>query len=166
VRGYRLVSSATKRVSSRQAKVLKLWNHLELSRGSIDGFPNLVEERRSRIAKKSCPFANVHNSIRFEPHQSRAGGIGSDRIVGEHDFPEEPSGTVESAVSFHCYDPIRDHEVNRNSGAQIEDAFLDAFPVENILRPSVSRRLKPAQVSYAEADTSPVERSNLLFEMR
>src|SRR5271165_7562934 len=44
-----------------------------------------------------------------------------------------------------------------NSGAQIEDALLNALPVENILRPSVSRSRHYAKhVLHAERDARPV----------
>src|SRR5271165_6470973 len=132
--------------------MFKLWNHLEGSCGRIDGFSNLVEALKRRIAKKSRPLANVHNSIRFKPHQSRAGCVGSHWIVGEHDLPHGTRRAVEWPVSFHRHDSVRDHEVDRNGGAQIEDAFLNALPVQDILRPTVSRaRYNAEHVLHAES---------------
>ena len=81
----------------------------------------------------------MRDSFGVEAHQLRAGCISSNRIVGEHDLPQETSGAVEWPVSFHCHDAVRDNEVDRNGGAQIENALLNALPVEDILRPSVSR---------------------------
>ena len=47
--------------------------------------------------------------------------------------------------------------MDRNGGAQIEDALLNALPVENVLWPSVSRARHYAEhVLHAERDAGPV----------
>ena len=125
--------------SSLKTKILKLRDHLEGSRGRLDGFSDLVDQCRRSVAQESRALANVHDSAGFESHQSRAGCIGSHRIVRKHDLPQRTRGAVEWSVAFHRHDAVRDNEVDRNGGAQIEDAFLNALPVEDILRPSVSR---------------------------
>ena len=107
----------TKKFSSGSTKMLKLWYHLKGSRGSIDGFSDLIKELKRRIAKESRPLANMHDSIRFKPHQSRTGRIGSHWIVGEHDLPHGTRRAVEWPVSFHRHDAVRDDEVDRNGGA-------------------------------------------------
>src|SRR5664280_1759334 len=117
----------------------ELRDDLKGCRGSIDGFSNQVDECRRSVAQESRTLADVRDSSGGESHQLRAGCISSNRIVGEHDLPQETSGTVEWPVSFHCHDAVRDNEVDRNGGAQIEDAFLNALPVEDVLRPSISR---------------------------
>src|SRR5271165_178539 len=94
--------------------MFKLWNHPEGSCGRIDDFSNLVEALKRRIAKKSRPLANVHNSIRFKPHQSRAGCVGSHWIVGEHDLPHGTRRAVEWSIAFHRHNSVRDNEVDRN----------------------------------------------------
>ncbi len=69
-------------------------------------------------------------------------------VIRQDDLPWGTGTTDEGRVSFHRYDAVRDDEVNRNSGAQIEDALLNAIPVEGILRTSVSRAdYNPAQVN-------------------
>src|SRR5271166_2391506 len=80
----------------------------------------------------------MYDSIRFESHQPGTGRVGGHRIIGEHDVPQETSGAVERSVSLHGHDTVCDNEVDWNGGAQIKDALLNALPVENILRPSVS----------------------------
>src|ERR1017187_4265717 len=53
--------------------------------------------------------------------------------------------------------PSGDNEVDRHSGTQIKDALLNALPVENILRPTVSRARHYAKhVLHAERDAGPV----------
>src|SRR5271165_3847574 len=99
----------------------------------------------------------MNNSTGIEPHQSCAGGIGSDRIVREHDLAERTSSAVERSIAFHRYYPVRDHEMDRNGGTQIENALLNALPVENILRPSVScARYYAEHVLHAKSNAGPV----------
>src|SRR5208337_638539 len=78
----------------------------------------------------------MHDSVGFESHQPGTGRVGGHRIIGEHDLPQETSGAVERPVAFHCHNAVGDHEVDRNGGAKILDAFLNALPMEDILWPS------------------------------
>src|ERR1035441_5600868 len=99
----------------------------------------------------------MHDSVGFESHQPGTGRVGGYRSGGEHDLPQETSGAVEWPVSFQGHDAVRDNEVDRNGGAQIEDAFLNALPVEDVLRPSISRTRHYAKhVLHAERDAGPV----------
>ena len=74
----------------------------------------------------------MHDSVGFESHQPGIGRIGGHRIIGEHDLSQETSGAVERPVAFHCHNAVGDHEVDRNGGAKIKDAFLNALPMEDI----------------------------------
>jgi len=135
----------------------ELRDDLKGSRGSIDGFSNQVDECRRSVAQESRTLADVHDSSGFEPHESCAGCIGSNRVIGKYDLSQRTRGAVERPVSFHSYDAVRDNKVDRNCRAQVEDALLNALPVENILRPSVSRaRYNAEHVLHAESDARPV----------
>src|SRR5208337_3698189 len=135
----------------------ELRDDLKGSRGNIDGFSNQLDECRRSVAQESRTLADVRDSSGVESHQLRTGCISSNRIVGEHDLLQETSGAVEWPVSFHCHDAVRDNEVDRNGGAQIEDALLNALPVEDVLRPSISRTRHYAKhVLHAERDAGPV----------
>ena len=130
---------------------------MKRTRRSFKGFPNLVYEYGRSVAQESRPFANVHDSLRFKSHQTRAGCVRSDRVIREHNLSQKTRSTVQWAVAFHGYDAVRDDKVNRNGGAQIEDALLDALPMKNIFRPSVScTRHKSEHVLHAERDARPV----------
>src|SRR5271157_5268517 len=140
----------------------ELRDDLKGSRGSIDGFSNQVDECRRSVAQESRTLADVHDSSGFEPHESCAGCIGSNRVIRKYDLSQRTRGAVEWSVSFHCHDAVRDNEVDRNGGAQIEDAFLNALPVEDVLRPSISRTRHYAKhVLHAERHTRPVMRLDL-----
>src|SRR5271166_730916 len=135
----------------------ELRDDLKGSRGSIDGFSDLVDECRRSVAQESRALADVHDSSGFEPHEPCAGCVGSNRVIRKHNLSQRTSRAVEWPVSFHRYDAVSDNEVDRKGGAQIEDAFLNALPVENILRPSISRTRHYAKhVLHAERDTRPV----------
>src|SRR5271165_5577755 len=147
----------TPKVPSRQTKILKLGNHLERSRGTIDGFSNLVDQRRRSVADESRALVNVHDSARFESHQARTGCVCGHWVVREHDLSQRARSTVKGTVSFHRHYAVRDNEMNGNRGTEIEDALLNALPVEDILRPSVSRSRHYAEhVLHAESDARPV----------
>src|SRR5271166_5546994 len=140
----------------------ELRDDLKGSRGSIDGFSNQVDECRRSVAQESRTLADVHDSSGFEPHESCAGCIGSNRVIRKYDLSQRTRGAIKRPVSFHRNNAVRDNEVDRNSGAQIEDALLNALPVKNILRPSISRAWHYAEhVLHAERDARPVMSLNL-----
>src|SRR5271157_4853857 len=135
----------------------ELRDDLKGSRGSIDGFSNQVDECRRSVAQKSRTLADVHDSSGFEPHESRTGCIGSDRVIRNNNLPKRTSSAVKGSVAFHGLNAVCDHEMDRNGGAQIEDALLNALPVEDVLRPSISRTRHYAKhVLHAERHTRPV----------
>ena len=118
--------------------VWKLRNHLKWSRRTSERFSYLVYECRRRVAKKFRALANVNDAVWLESHQPRAGRVGSHRVVRKHDLSQRTRGAVERTVPLHCHNPVGDDEANGNRRAKIEDALLNALPVENVLRPSVS----------------------------
>ena len=135
----------------------KLRNHLERSRRSVGGFSNLVDECRRSVAEESRALANVHDSAGSESHQTRTGCIRSYRIVRKHNHSQRTRRAVKGTVPFHRHYAVCDHEVDRNGCAQIEDALLNALPMENILRPSVSRaRYYAEHVLHSKSDAGPV----------
>src|ERR1035437_5397673 len=135
----------------------ELRNHFEGLRRRTDDFSNLVDEGCRSIAKESRALANVNDSIGMKPHQSRAGCIGGHWIIRQHDLSQTTRGAVERPVAFHRHNPVRNYEADRNGCAQIKDAFLNSPPMENVLRPSVSRtRYYAKHVLHTERDAGPV----------
>ena len=94
--------------------------------------PQCLENPRPAGAESTLT-ENARSPFHAEPRHSGHG------IVCEHDLPQRTWRSVERSIAFHRHNPVRDNEVDRNGCAQIENALLNAFPVENILRPSVSR---------------------------
>jgi hypothetical protein len=91
-------------------KISKLGNHIEGSRRRIDGFSNLVDQRRGSVAHEFRALVKVHDSAGFESHQTRAGCIGSHRIVRQHNLPQGKRSAVEGAVAFHGHNAVCDDE--------------------------------------------------------
>src|SRR5580704_14926971 len=142
--------------------MLELRDHLEGLCRSSDRFSSLLDASRRRVAQKSRAFTNVHDSVGIESHKSGAGCVGSYRIVRKHDLSQSARGTVERPVAFHRHNPVRNYEADRSGCAQIKDALLNTPPMENILRPSVSRTRHDAEhVLHTERDARPVMGLNL-----
>src|ERR1035437_9483853 len=119
-------------MTSKCVKISKLLYHLERLWRGTDDFAGLIDGCRRRVPKKSGTLANVCDSVGFESHQPGASDIGSHRIIREHNLSQGTRGAVEGSVAFHGHNAVCDNEVDRNGGAQIEDALLNTLPVENI----------------------------------
>jgi hypothetical protein len=102
---------------------------------------------------------NVSDSVWLQAHEPGARGIGRDWVIGENQTPKRPGCSVQWAVAFHGHDRICDHKVNRHSGADVENALLDAVPMEDVLGPTVSASGDYTEhVLHAESDAGPVMR--------
>src|SRR5262245_594198 len=65
--------------------------------------------------------------------------------------------SVERAVAFHCDDRVSDHELRTDRGTNVENACVNAGPVDDVLRPAVTGPGHNAKhVLHAERDTGPV----------
>ena len=78
--------------ASQCIKMSELRDHLEGLRRTIDGFSNLVDECWRSIAKESRALANVDDSVGIKSHESRAGCVGSDRIICKHNLSQRYEG--------------------------------------------------------------------------
>ncbi|HME31308.1 MAG TPA: hypothetical protein VKG65_01010 [Terriglobales bacterium] len=109
------------------------------------------------MLKNLAPSSNVCDSSGLKPHQAHACCVGSYRIIRRDNFAEGPKSAIQRPIAFHCDNSIRNHEVDWNGGAQIENAFLNALSVENILRPAVScARNDTEHILHAQRDPRPV----------
>src|ERR1035441_971166 len=72
------------------------------------------------------------DTVWIETHQARTREIRGDWIVGKNDLPEMPVSSVQRPVAFHRDHPIRDNEVDRRRGADVENAAMDPLPVEKV----------------------------------
>ncbi len=66
-------------------------------------------------------------------------------------------GSVQRPVALHRDHPIRDNEVDRRCGADVENAAMDPLPVEKVLRPAIlAPRHNAEHVLHAERDSGPM----------
>ena len=97
----------------------------------------------SDVATANNPIAPL-NAIYFQNYYAPTvyGVPGSNNLLDLRTLvvsgTQRTGGAIKGPVAFHRHDPVRDNEVDRNGCTQVEDALLDALPVENILRPSIS----------------------------
>src|SRR5207248_7511155 len=105
------------------------------------------------------PDSDVRNSSRVKSHQPRTAGIRRHRVIGQDNSVERPRMSIQWSISFHCHNRIGDNEMNRNRSADIQNAFLNAFPMKDVLWPAVLRAWHSAKhVFHADGDTRPVMR--------
>lgn len=113
------------RLASQRMKMVKLLYHLEWGLWKGNGFSNLVNECTSGVPEESGALVKVNDSFRMKSHQPGAGRIGSHRIIREHNLSQKATVAVKRPVSFHRQNAVRDNEMDRNCGAEIEDALLN-----------------------------------------
>jgi hypothetical protein len=102
------------------------------------------------------------DTVWIETHQARTREIRGDWIVGKNDLPEMPVSSVQRPVAFHRDHPIRDNEVDRRRGADVENAAMDPLPVEKVFRPAIlAPRHNAKHVLHAERDSGPMVRFDL-----
>ena len=78
------------------------------------------------------------DSIGLESHQSSASRIGGNGIVCQHNLAQRARRSVQLAITFHRNDSVRYNDVDWHCGADIENALLNAFRVQNVFWLTVS----------------------------
>ena len=85
------------------------------------------------------------------------GRVSYDRVVRDYDLSESSRSTVQRSVTFHRNDAVCNCEVDWHGGTGVENVLLNALPVENILRPSITcARHYAEHVFHAEGDAGPM----------
>jgi hypothetical protein len=86
-----------------------------------------------RVREKSCRgISSPRECVRFgrvQSHQPCASCVSSHWIVCKHNLSQRTRAAVKGAVAFHDHNAVCDNEVDRNCGAYIKDALLNAFPI-------------------------------------
>jgi len=109
-----------------------------------DAFKRSVPQELSRLSQ-------VVHAQRVETHQAGAHEIGGDGIVSQHDPPEIARRAMQRPVALRADDPIGYDEMRPNSGIDIEDASINALPMQQVFRLTVgSARCHPEQVLHTQ----------------
>src|SRR5260221_11743691 len=80
---------------------------------------------------------DMQDAVRINSHEPSTGCVSGYRIVGQNNRTDQTRRSIQRSVSFHTNDTVGAHKMDRNGRAQIDDALVDSFPVENNLRPAV-----------------------------
>src|SRR4029453_18528478 len=89
-------------------------------------------------SEEQSPLTDVFHLCRNQTQSTCTSRVGSNEIIGKHNCSQFVLGSVERAIACHRDDRVGDDEVRWNAGAEIENAFVDAGPVEDILGPAVT----------------------------
>jgi hypothetical protein len=116
-----------------------------------------VNAPRRAVPEKMRSPIKVPDQAWVEPHQLRTHEVRRNRIVGENDLAEVPMHSVQGSVALHGNHAIRDHEMNRRRGADVENAAMDSFPVEDIFGPAIlGPRHNAEHILHAERHAGPM----------
>src|SRR6202521_4219589 len=96
-------------------------------------------------------------TVGIETHQTCAGEVCGDGIIGENDLAQMSMSSIQRSVAFHGDDTVRDYKVNWRRRTDVEDATVDSFPVEDVLGPTVLGAGDHTEhIFHAQRDTGPV----------
>ena len=96
-----------------------------------------VDFVRAAVSKESRSLCQVIDALRKEAHQPGASEIRCHGIISQNDGVQASMASVKRPIAFHGDDSIGDDEVRPNRGADVENASLDALPMENVFWPPV-----------------------------
>jgi hypothetical protein len=111
--------------------------HIEGNRLSWQAFCDQIDPIMRAVPEKMGCAIEMPHSMRIQSHQTGTGEVRGDRIVGENDLPEMSVTSVKGSVPLHGNDAVCDDEVHRRRCADVKDAPVDAFPMQNILGPAI-----------------------------
>jgi hypothetical protein len=114
----------------------------------------LSTRNRSSTAK-SCRWLSSGSPICSILSLSAVDG---DRVLAEHEQPGLARLSLDRAVALHPHDAVDDGEAaGGEGGVQVEDAVVDALPVEGVFGPAVDGSGDDAEeVLHGERDPCPV----------
>ena len=80
----------------------------------------------------------VADLIGIDFHQPAASRVHRQEVVSHDEGAERLGVAHERAVAFHADDAVHDREIGRSREGDIDDAVVDAAPMEFVLRPAVA----------------------------
>src|SRR5262245_22845240 len=144
-------------------QVLEGVEHPKTRTEGLQGLANLNDPLAGKVAEKLVGAFQIPDAGRLDHHQPGGRAIDRDEIVAE----DEDAGALrlapDGAVALHADDAVDDRELrHRQGGVEIENALVDAGPVQRILRPAVDgARQNPEHVLQRRRHTDPVVRLEL-----
>src|SRR5258708_27457712 len=114
--------------------MLELRHHVEGSFRELHSFCKLLDKFERRIAQKLGRLMDMQDAVRINSHEPSTGCVSGYRIFGQNNRTEQTRRSIQRSVSFHPNDTVADHKIDQYGRAQIDDALLVSFQLENILR--------------------------------
>ena len=160
--GRTRLSPAVLPLALRRKEIAEFWQYGKRARRCSDSFRQHPDAIFTKVAEEMAPISEMPNSQWIKPHKPCAGRVCRDRIIGKHDLAQLASASLKRSIAFHCSNTICDHEVNRNRRADVENAFVNSAPVQQILRPALLHARHNAEhILQAEGDPCPMVRLHL-----
>src|ERR1017187_4389269 len=148
--------------SQSHLKTSEFGQNIKRSRPQLQSFRDKIYSVMGAISEELCSANEIPDTIWISTHQARTREIRGYGIVGKDDLSEMPMGSVQRPVALHRDHPIRDNEVDRHRGADVENAAMDPLPVEKVFRPAIlTPRHNAEHVLHAERDSGPMVRFDL-----
>src|ERR1051326_8026263 len=113
------------------------------------------------VSKKTSRLGNMPDPIQRKLKEINATKVGGYGIVRKYKPVQFVLHAIEWPVAMHGNNGISDHEMRTNRGTDVENAFVNSGPMQDILRPAVAAtRHNTKHVFHAERDPGPVMRFN------
>ena len=108
-------------------------------------------------SKEQRSFTDVCHLLGKHTESPGASRISSHRIVGKYQCVQSAGGSVQRAVALHRDNRVSDDKVRADRGANVENAFVNAGPMEDVLGPAIAASGDNAKhVFHAQGDPGPV----------
>lgn len=115
-------------------------DHAKVPDVRVERVRDLLDAFRLRVAEEARRLGEVRHAERIDPHEARAGRVDRHEVLAHHDDAGGAGGALDRSVPLHADDAVDDGELaHGKGGVDVEDAVLDAAPVEEVLRPAVDR---------------------------
>src|SRR5579862_5872917 len=111
-------------------EVAEFRQYRKRARRCSDFFRQHPDTVLAKVPKEMAPLGEMPNPERIKAHQSCAGRVCRDRIIGKYNLAQSAGASLKRSVAFHCGNTVCDHEVDRNGRTDVEDAFVNSAPVQ------------------------------------
>src|ERR1035437_2516457 len=150
-------SSGSSACSQSHLKTSEFRQHIKGSCPQWQSFRDQIDSVTRAISEKLRRPSEMPDTMWIETHEARTRKIGGYGIVGENDLPEMSANSVQRPVAFHRNDAVRDDEMHWSRRTNIENAPVDAIPMQNVLGPAVlCARHYTEHILHAQRNASPV----------
>src|SRR5713101_5953157 len=140
------------------AQVLEFRYQVERSRDAFDGLANLPDVFFAQAIGPGSQ-AQITDPRGIDSHDAAASRVYRRHVRARNQDTDRLGIALDGTVAFHADNAVHDREVTGEGRMKIGDTFIDARPVQYILRPSVhASRDQAEEILHAERGAHPVMR--------